>query len=378
MKRALYILLTGLVLLSSNKAWGQKEKVSLALLLPFEVTDSTANSNYLNFYFGALLASKELARTDSLEIELNIVDVSPTESLEQISSALGESDIIIGPVGKADISRCFTVLPDNKYIISPLDSRTESLCQDNRVILASTPASYQIADAVQWLKEDILFTKDSLILVRESDYKVTNTELSIIQQVNNIQQEDSTFLSRIVKIDYSLSKGLEIGEWFNSHTHLKDTLTRVMVASEHDIFVSDVIRNIYLQNSLKKNAYIYGTAKTKSKELEEMCEARLRQSLTFYVDYTDPKVINFVKDFRALYQCEPDNFAFHGYDTAKYFLSIYAKYGEYWPQFLEEYTQSGLQIYFNFKCPEYWEGAINTGLRRVSYSSNYQISVSNR
>ncbi|MGM9788439.1 MAG: hypothetical protein ACI3ZF_06040 [Candidatus Cryptobacteroides sp.] len=354
-------------LVTSDSLSIKEREVSLSLLLPF-AADSTANKNYLNFYFGSLLAVRDLA-LQGLRIEVNALDITKESETELIRDAIGESDIIIGPVSASDIKKVHRLLPDNKYIVSPLDTKTEALTRNGRVILASTPARTQIEDVTNWLKEDMEGGTDSLIVVRETAYKITQTETLMLQAL------DLPSIDRLVEIDYSLSNGLEMNEWFNSHTHLGDTLTRVVAASEHDIFVKDVIRNVYLQNNLKKNTIIYGPAKTRSEEMEEMCDARLHSSVTFHIDYNDPEVIRFIKDYRALYQCEPDSFAFHGYDTARYFISLYAYFGEEWIDYMDSYTYSGLQTYFRFERPEGWEGAVNAGLRRLVYSPGFNLEI---
>lgn len=371
MKKSLYIILFLLTFGSYGlKAQVQEYKereIGVSLLLPF-AADTTANKNYLNFYFGALLAVRDMASQD-LRIELNALDITREEDTDLLRDALGESDIIIGPVNSSDIKKVHQILPDNKYIVSPLDTKTENLARQGRIILASTPAKRQIEDVISWLKEDMEGGTDSLIVVRETNYKITPTEILMIEGL------DLPSIERLVEIDYSLSNGLEMNEWFNSHTHLGDTLTRVVAASEHDIFVKDVIRNVYLQNNLKKNTIMYGPAKTRSEEMEEMCDARLHSSVTYHIDYNKPEVISFVKDYRALYQCEPDSFAFHGYDTVKYFISLYAYFGEDWLDYLDSFTQSGLQTFFRFEKPEGWEGAVNAGLRRLVYSPGYKLEI---
>lgn len=346
-------------------------KVRMALLLPFAVDTTAANKNYLNFYFGSLLAVRELSE-QGVEVELNVVDVTDPVEYSDVPKVLKQSDIIIGPVSSRDISGVLDELPRNKYIISPLDARTEYLTQNNRVILASTPAHFQIEDSMDWLLEDMAGTQDSLIVVRESNYRLTPTEELIYERL------DLPTLENVVEVDYTLSTGLEMNEWFGVHTHLKDTVTRVVAASEHEVFVKDVIRNVYLQNNLKKQTFIYGPAKTKSPEMIEMCDARLRSSVTYHIDYTSPKVIDFVRDFRALFQGEPDSFAFHGYDTTKYFISIFAIYGNSWVDNLEEFRQSGLQTYFRFCKPEDFDGAFNVGLRRLTYEPDYKLYIQDR
>ena len=346
------------------------KSASLSLLLPFN-GDTTANKSYLNFYVGALLATKYFA-DKGMNIEINAIDTEKEEELALNRRAICESDIIIGPVSGYDISRILELIPDNKYIVSPLDTRTESLTYENNVILAATPAQRQIEDVVDWISEDMYGRSDSLIVVRESRYKSTPTESATLHYLSKIPQD------RLINVEYSLANGLEMNEWFGAHTHLKDTLTRVIAASEHDIFVDDVIRNVYLQNNLKKNTIIYGPAKTKSPEMDQMCDARLHSCVTYHIDYTRADVKRFVKDFRALYGSEPDSFAFHGFDTAYYLRSACARYGEEWFEHLSEFHYSGLQIFFKFEKPFNWNGAVNSGLRRLVYSPGYKLSIFDR
>ncbi len=344
--------------------------VSLTLLLPF-AADTTVNKNYLNFYFGALLSIKELAEKGA-SIEVNAIDISKEGALEQNRRVIGESDMIIGPISSYDISRTLNVIPDNKYVISPLDTRTEALTQRERVILAATPARIQIDDMASWIMEDMEAGTDSLIVVTETAYNQSSTQTLMESSLKNVAPD------RTIEVNYSLSSGLEMNEWFDIHTHLKDSVTRVVAASEHDIFIKDVIRNVYLQKNMKKNVVMYGPAKTKSVEMEEMCDAFLHNSVTYHIDYTSASVISFIKDYRALYGCEPDSYAFHGYDTVKFFISAYAEYEQKWSEHLEELTMSGLQTYFHFSKPDGCEGSINTGIRRVVYSPGYKTVVSDR
>ena len=87
---------------------------TLSLLLPFAV-DTTANKNYLNFYFGALLAVKELA-DKGMTIEINAIDSENRQELSDGRRRIAESDIIIGPVSGSDIAQTLRILPDNKYL----------------------------------------------------------------------------------------------------------------------------------------------------------------------------------------------------------------------------------------------------------------------
>ena len=342
------------------------DKIHVSLLLPF-AADNEANPHYLNFYFGALLAARDLA-AKGIDLDLTVIDVSSQRDFKKAGYSLALSDVIIGPVSPADIRRTLNLLPEGKSIVSPMDPKTEALTVDYPVILAATPVRTQIDDAMGWMKSN-MDPRDSLIIVKEAGYPMTYNAQYLIDRA----EPETTGGS--IRVSYALSEGIKMNEYFAAHTHLKDTVTWVIAASEHDVFVKDVIRNVALQNYMGHNAYIYGPAKAKSPDMDEMCGARLHQSATYYTDYNDPSVIRFVSDFRALFQTEPDNFAFHGYDTMMYFVSACDTYGRNWSQKLDEIQMSGLQTNFKFWWDPDRKGYVNSGIRRVVYSPGFKATL---
>lgn len=350
---------------SENFVYDIPECIKVCILLPFDA-DSTANVRYLNYYFGTLLAAKDLS-DQGVKMEISTIDTMDPQAFTRAAGEFADSDVIIGPVSAGDISKALPLLPEGKMLVSPMDAKTEELTVDSPVILAATPASRQVLDVVEWMQEE-KGEADTLIVVRESGVRLGPT-MQLLRKSLNLEE-----MQNCIEVDYSIAGGLEMNEWFGIHTHMGDTATRVMALSERDVFVKDVIRNVYLQNSMKHNVTIYGPARTRSSEVEEMCNAYLHNSVTYYVDYDNPEVIRFVGNYRALFHTEPDSFAFHGYDTMRYFVSICAAYGRNWPAKLHTFSQSGLQTYFRFE-PTESTGNVNAGLRRVLYTPGFNIYI---
>ena len=350
---------------SENFVYDIPECIKVCILLPFDA-DSTANVRYLNYYFGTLLAAKDLS-DQGVKLEISTIDTMNPQAFNRAAGEFADSDVIIGPVSAGDISKALPLLPEGKMLVSPMDAKTEELTVASPVILAATPASRQVLDVVEWMQEE-KGEADTLIVVRESGVRLGPT-MQLLRKSLNLEE-----MQNCIEVDYSIAGGLEMNEWFGIHTHMGDTATRVMALSERDVFVKDVIRNVYLQNSMKHNVTIYGPARTRSSEVEEMCNAYLHNSVTYYVDYDNPEVIRFVGNYRALFHTEPDSFAFHGYDTMRYFVSICAAYGRNWPAKLHTFSQSGLQTYFRFE-PAEGTGNVNAGLRRVLYTPGFNIYI---
>ena len=78
-----------------------------------------------------------------------------------------------------------------------------------------------------------------------------------------------------------------------------------------------------------------------------------------------------MKKYRALFNTEPTQFAFQGYDVAKYFLSMCAKYGDAWMKYVED--ASMLQSTFDIKPSG--NGYVNEGIRRIVYGPEYSVQV---
>lgn len=338
--------------------------INVTLLLPLNSLD-TPSERYLNFYMGALLAARKLGM-DGLEIDLETLDTTDPSTAAEASFRLQDSDVIIGPVSSSEIKDILPFVPEDKFLVSPMDAKTQGLTQDNNVILAATTTTSQIKDMAEWVKSDLPQT-DTLLVVSEYD-KYSGT----IKLIKDNLDLDNTPNS--LRISYEISKGLEMDEWFMEHTHLKDSLTRVVVASDNDAFLKEVIRAVNVQNYKGKNVELYGPAKIRTAEMEDLCNARLHVSTSYYIDYKDPAVQQFILDYRALYNTDPDSFAFHGYDTMLYFTGACARYGRRWADRLPEYRMEGLQTSFVFEESD-TPGNVNRGIRRVIYSPGFKAEI---
>jgi ABC-type branched-subunit amino acid transport system substrate-binding protein len=106
-------------------------------------------------------------------------------------------------------------------------------------------------------------------------------------------------------------------------------------------------------------------------EIENFHNTNLHASLTYYIDYNNADVKSFIKKYRTLFKTEPTQFAFQGYDVARYFLGLCAKYGEEW--MLHREDASMLQSTFDIK--PVGNGYINEGIRRIVYGPEYSVTV---
>lgn len=341
-----------------------KEKVNVALMLPLKARSGTASRNNMDFYSGVLLALHDL-KEKGVKTEVNVYDIAVGGDLISTDD-LEAADLIIGPVSSSEISRFLMTVPEGKKVISPLDPRVDQIARkDSRIVQVPTPHEYQYNDLINWLKDDITPT-DTVLFITEKDFSssVGNQLKQIIDSAKIVYNPFS----------YTILEGRDITE------PLTDLMTqtginRVVIGSDNEAFVNDVIRNLNLMVYNKINVVLYGTSKIRgfeTIEAENFHNTLMKVSLGYHIDYDDDKVKSFLLKYRALFNTEPTQFAFQGYDIAEYFINLCYKYGDHWPQMLEKSEEGMLQSTFKY-LPVEEGGYINTGVRRLSYESDWII-----
>ena len=343
----------------------KNEKVTASLLLPFKATGTSGSRSNMDFYSGVLLAVNDLAAA-GISTDLNVYDIADG-SYDPTRNDIRNSDIIIGPVSVKDITMSLTSVGNSSVLVSPLDPKAESLVSTHPdMVQAPTPHKMQYNDLATWIKEDCL-PDDKVILISEKGARLTEASLEMKQSVDSARIDYSIF-------SYSILEGRDIEKPLKAL--MTNTATnRIMIISENEAFVNDVVRNLNMMIHQKYNVTLYGPSKIRSFEtieVENFHKTNLHVSLTYYIDYNDPRVKNLLMKYRALFNTEPTQFAYQGYDIASYFIELCSKYGKDWQKYLPHEEKSMLQS--TFKCMQQGEGGyVNQGVRRIVYEKDWTI-----
>ena len=342
-----------------------KNHIQATVLLPLKATGSTSSKSNMDFYSGVLIAAREMGES-GIDIDMSVYDIA-NGSYGATKSELESSDIVFGPVAAEDITRIYAVAPGIKALISPLDPKAEQLCGTYRTMIhAPAPRMAQYKDIAQWVKED-LRPCDKVIVISEKEARKGDEGRILRAAIDSAYIEYTPFA-------YSILEGRKIQEPLEANMTLMGT-NRVIVASESEAFVNDVVRNLNLTIHNKFNVVLYAPAKIRTFEtieIENFHNTNLHASLTYYIDYENADVKQFIKKYRALFNTEPTQFAFQGYDVAKYFLGLCAKYGESWMQHTD--VTAMLQSTFDLH-PSGNGGYSNRGIRRIIYGPEYSVSI---
>ena len=345
----------------------RKNHVDISLLLPLNARDSTSGSrSSMDFYCGALLAARQLG-VDGINIDLSVYDVADGQMAidrEKVNS----SDVVIGPVSPGALGNLMSTIQNSTYVVSPLDHRAEKMALSYRnFIQAPSSSAAQYADLVDWIGEE-KSPHDSVLVIYE---KGTEEKAGIKVIADGLKENSIGFQT----LSYSILEGRDIANTLRN----KMTLTaknHLMIASESEAFVNDVVRNLNLMRHDQYRIVLYGTSRIRNFEtinVDDFHNTNLHISLPYHVDYERPEVKDFLMKYRALYNTEPGAFAFQGYDILHYFVKMCSEYGNGWTERLGD-AETVHMLQSDFKFRRVGEGGFeNIGMRRIVYGPDYSV-----
>ena len=344
----------------------KKSTVNAVLMLPLNASGTPSATN-MDFYSGFLMGIKDLG-DKGVSTNLSVYDVS-NGSIPVTAAKLEESDVVIGPLSVADLTKVLAIDAALTPVVSPLDQKAESLVDGHdHFIQAPTSYNVQYEDMVKWIKEDMK-NGDKVIVISEKGAKNTSINTTI---TSNLSKQGISF----TPYSYSILQGRNA---INALTGLIGSgCNRFIIASDSEAFVNDVVRNLNQLVFHKHNVVLYSSSRIRSYntiDVENFHAVNLHASLSYYIDYDDPRVQKFLLEYRALYGTEPTRFSFQGYDLARYFIGSCAEYGNKWLRSLPVRDgETLLQSQFLFAEQEDG-GLVNQGIRRIVYESDYKVKL---
>lgn len=341
-------------------------EVQASMLLPFHAKGKT-NDLIMDFYSGALLAARDLGN-DGTTVDLSVFDVG-TGPLPVTKERFSRSDFTIGPVSNSDIGRAVNICGGSSWIVSPLDPKVEALADTiPNIIHAPTTTKAQIGDMVGWIRSD-LKPQDRVILITQKGVQATDYASAVQEAVADAALPHTTAAFSI--LDGRSIMGNIAGLLTTQGTN------RILTASDSEAFIIEVVRNLYLLAHRHYDIVLYSTAKIRTFDtidIEQLHNINLHVSVSYFVDYDAKEVQNFLLDYRALFNAEPSQFSFQGYDLMMCFSTLRAKYGKRWSTVLDREKVTGLQSDFGFSRTGRG-GYVNKAVRRIVYAPDYSISM---
>ena len=337
-----------------------KSTVNIALVMPFN-SEGRPSSMNMDFYAGVLLALRDL-QAQGIFTQLSAYD---SKASMPSASQLSKNDLVMGPVSTQDLTTILELLDGNTPVVSPLDQKAIVL-RDSfpNFIQAPTYVENQYLELVQWLSEERRDNENVIVLSEKGGNEISTAVR------NELTNKGISFEN----LFYSVSEGSRIPSRLASMMQ-KNRNNHVIVASENESFVADAMRNLSIMDNRGYKVISYGTSKLRlldSVDNNFYHQTSMHLTTAYYVDYDDPQVNQFLRAYRALYKTEPSQFAFQGYDTAHYFVSMVSQYGDKWTRFLDKDRVCMLHLDFLFNKNE--NGSLSNGaIRRVVYKPDMTV-----
>ena len=341
-----------------------KGSVELGLLLPFNAAGRASETN-MDFYSGVLMALHDLEST-GIKATLNVYDLQ-----NGVPSALEleKNDFILGPITSTDLTSVLERTEGRIPVISPLDQKAGDLADTRSgFIQAPSTATSQYTELAVWAADDRQ-PDDQIILVSE---KVAGGTAA----ATGVQEALLAAGTPFANVSWTVAEGRALPASLTSRL-TKTGVNRIIVASEKESFVGDMVRNLVILLGRGYRIAMYAPSKVRTFETIDGSayhQNDLHICSQYFADYDTPEVKSFVRTYRALYRTEPSQFAFQGYDLTHYFAGMVSKYGNRWTRALTRVPDSGLHTDFRFeKTPS---GSFrNTGIRRIVYNTDYSTSL---
>lgn len=338
--------------------------VQAALLVPVGKSGKT-NTLMLDFYCGALMAARDLGR-QGVNVVLNAYDYA-SGKMPLSAEEFENTDFVIGPVDNADILETLRQSDGASWIVSPLDQKGAALADTlAQVIQAPSGTADQIADLVDWLQHDYE-EGDKVVLLMQKGGEDASFAQAVAERMRDsgltyttlefTRQESGSILSTMGNLVNSYGTG------------------RFILASETESFAIEVVRNLFLLSHRNAKVALYATSKIRTFdaiEVDQLHDVNLHADVSYFVDYRNGNVHDFIQGYRALFNTEPSQFAFQGYDIMKSLSLLKGKYGKKWIRTLDKVTVKGLQADYKYvRRPD--GGFVNTATRRVIYTPDRRI-----
>lgn len=341
-----------------------KDLVEMALILPLQGSGNTGEMN-MDFYSGVLMAIRDV-EAEGTRINAHVYDI--TAGIPQ-ADVLSRCDFVLGPVNPREVEAILQRVDGRVPVISPLDQKAISLSDNYANFVQAPPATeYQYADLCHWVKEE-LQPQDRILLITEKSASNVTAAVSIRSALAN-EELPYDILS------YAIMDGRGIPATL-SEKMTQNGVNRLIVASESEAFIGDVVRNIGIVRGKGYDVVMYAPSKVKNFDTIEGSsyhDAYLHICTPYFADYSGDKVTRFIRSYRALFRTEPSQFAFQGYDTAWYFLTACARFGEHWQQFTEQWRGRGLHT--DFLLEKDRNGNLrNTAVRRIVFQKDYSTTL---
>lgn len=343
---------------------------NIALMLPIAAKSSSPSSNFLDFYAGVMMGLNEI-KEEGISVKMNVIDMADYDNMDAMlaDNPLENYDFVIGNFNADNINVAAGYCDQYRVpLISPLDQKIEQQAYNHPYLIhVPVSGSTQIRNTIQSM--DYTASQDNVVVIYETGGESGAYFTSLCSMLDSLEVPYR-------KLSYGISGGRGIqGSIQNLLDSSKEN--HIFIASEKESFASDAMRNVSLIGHGSRYR-ITGHTSHKVRNFESIDpsffnDAHMQFCLGYFVDYSDETTRQFVRQYRALYNCEPGPFAFQGHDVIVYFVRALQEYGSRMIYGIEDYPMDLIQLKFKFGRRGEHSGMFNEATKDIVYGENLSI-----
>ncbi|MBC7614468.1 MAG: amino acid ABC transporter substrate-binding protein [Pedobacter sp.] len=323
-------------------------EAAIAVLIPFKLNQlnlKTATKAQveradmaIDFYQGIKMGI-DSAASFGLNFKVNVYDTRDDNSQLLAltkNETLKNSNLIIGPVFPEGIKYLSNFAISNDLpVVSPLSASKPSEFNNPKLI--------SIVNHIDQHGEKI------------ATYIGANYTTVVL--INPKKTEDEEFATPIKLFLRKNYPSLLVQEFTSAYAFetrmIKGKKYAIIICSSDMSFVTPTIDKLAKISKLKANDYefnLFGHPNwaKQNYNTEQLQSLHTIISTSFFVNYKETNVVNFVKKYRTNFNFEPSEYSFKGFDIGFYFGKLIAKHGANYLDFLTKDKYKGLHNSFNF------------------------------
>ncbi len=332
--------------------------------------------SFIPYYHGVLLAVDSL-QAQGIDIQLHVFDVDQNEqkARQAVSNAVfSKIDLIIGPFYSNTLDYvCNYALHNNITVVSPLLPDKQKLRGFPNLFNAIPSLEIQLEKLAEYIGDN--YHGHNIIFVHNNQPQALPVIVGFKRTLNNSlgRKQERPLPSVQVNMTHVVTQNPEaepdsavvgpptIKEVIYDRVGINGLLDK-MDQNKKNIIVTLISGEAFLSNYLRElnihamsyEIEVFGIPDWKdyeSIEIDYLQNLNVHIFSPFFIEYSEPHIKDFIRRYRQEFNTEPSPDAFKAVNTAYFFFSALALYGNTFPECISQLNSLPPQFPFHFQKP---------------------------
>jgi LysM repeat protein len=336
--------------------------------------------NFISFYEGFLIALDTMKKT-GINIRLDLYDNRFEQKVVDSvmrHTDLVNSDLIIGPVDVKLQKNISAFSYKNQIpLVSPFSSSDEYTLSNPFYFQINPTKDYILRKTADFIGKEY-YDKNVIILSPGSYEQIKGADL-----VETVRDKISYYASK-KKVSSGKFTIINVNEgYWEVKNNLKPDVENIVFIppstnkTEREAILSKAINSLYVLSEEFKITLVGMSDYTtfRSINMEYFHKLNLHFITPNFIDYQEPEVNSFIKNYRDKFLTEPNQFSYRGYDIAKFYIDAYRQNGRNFTNKITSVRTNTLQSNFKPKRIKDLSGYMNNSLFVVNYTPEFEVKV---